>query len=79
VWVLKESLIKASGRGFELDLKAVNVALNPARVLGVPARMGCAADWRVEHWRPTSSHIAALAFRAADGLIPQVEHGHGLE
>lgn len=79
VWVLKESLVKASGRGFELDLKTVNVALNPARVLGVPPRMGSAADWRVEHWRPTSSHIAALAYRAADGLIPLVEHGHGLE
>lgn len=79
VWVLKEALIKASGRGFELNLQAVNVALNPARVLGVPPRMGCAADWRVEHWRPTSSHIAALAYRAADGLTPHVEHGHGLE
>lgn len=79
VWVLKESLVKASGRGFELDLKTVNVALNPARVLGVPSRMGSAADWRVENWRPTSSHIAALAYRAADGSIPLVEHGHGLE
>lgn len=79
VWVLKEALVKASGRGFELDLQTVNVALNPARVLGVPPRMGSAADWRVQHWRPTPSHIAALAYRAVGGSIPQVEHGHGLE
>lgn len=79
VWVMKEALVKASGRGFELDLKSVNVALRPARVLGVPLGMGAAADWRAEHWRPTSSHIAALAWRTADGSIPLVEHGHGLE
>lgn len=79
VWVVKEALVKASGRGFELDLRAVQVALNPARVLGVPPRMGAAADWQVEHWRPTPGHLAALAYRSADGMNPTVEHGHGLE
>lgn len=78
-WVLKEALVKASGRGLELPLQAVNVAPDPARVLGVPPRMGTAADWRVEHWRPTPRHIAALAYRASAGAPLTVEHGHGLE
>lgn len=83
VWVMKEALLKASGRGLELPLHEVHIGLEPARVLGVPARMGLAADWRVEHWRPTPHHVAALAYRvgphAAAGASPSVEHGHGLE
>ena len=79
VWVLKEALLKASGRGLELPLHEVHIGLDPARVLGVPARMGDAADWQVEHWHPTPRHITALAWRSTDGASPTVEHGHGLE
>ena len=82
LWVAKEALIKASGRGFELDPTTVSVSLHPTeRVLALPARMGNAAHWRLACWRPTPQHWAALAWRASAASSPSltVERRHGLE
>jgi 4'-phosphopantetheinyl transferase len=63
VWTLKEATVKASGRGLDSALQAIDVGLNPLTVR-LAARFGeCAAHWRWHHCRPLPTHALALAVR----------------
>jgi len=62
LWVCKEALTKASGRGLALGLK--RIAVDPAfdRYARVPEECGSAADWRLLEWASGDCR-AAVAYR----------------
>jgi 4'-phosphopantetheinyl transferase len=65
LWTLKESWMKAKGRGIAagLDNAAFSLDANH-RCVGLDFAAGDSADWRFWQFAPTREHVLALALRA---------------
>jgi 4'-phosphopantetheinyl transferase len=69
-WTLKESYIKARGKGLAIPLHQFSFAVRPGEPLGIaidPAQRDDPARWRFALLRPTPRHTAALAVRRRPG------------
>lgn len=74
-WVLKEALAKAVGKGLALPFTRIGFPdddppmprFEPAADLGRPD------DWHVETWRPTGTHLLAVAIGGGRAHRPRVE------
>ena len=65
LWTLKESWIKASGRGLAAGLDNAAFSLDGQhRVVGLDFAAYDASDWRFWQFTPTHEHVLALALRA---------------
>lgn len=65
LWTLKESWMKASGRGLSAALDNAAFSLDDQhQVVGMSFAAYDAADWRFWQFRPTEEHVLALALRA---------------
>lgn len=68
LWTLKESWMKATGRGLSAGLDNAAFALDAAhRVAGLAFAAYDATDWRFWQFEPSNEHILALALRAPQG------------
>ena len=74
LWTLKESFMKATGRGMDLPLSSFAFAVEPPSLLYSHAEDG-AARWRFHQTRLGAGHIAALAMDCADEAAPDVSVG----
>ena len=75
LWTLKESWLKADGRGLsaglenaEFDLDATTHRVATVRLAGDDARL-----WTFRQWWPSSEHVMALAVRHGGAPAPRVE------
>jgi 4'-phosphopantetheinyl transferase len=76
LWTLKESWLKADGRGLSAGLENVEFTLDAAhRVAGVRLVADDARLWDFRQWWPSPEHVMALAVRreTAAAAPPQVE------
>jgi 4'-phosphopantetheinyl transferase len=65
LWTLKESWMKATGRGVGAGLDNASFSLDGAHQLqGLSFAAGDAADWRFWQFAPSAEHAMALALRA---------------
>jgi 4'-phosphopantetheinyl transferase len=65
LWTLKESWMKATGRGVSAGLDNASFSLDDKhQVEGLTFTDHDAADWRFWQYRPTEEHVLALALRA---------------
>jgi 4'-phosphopantetheinyl transferase len=65
LWTLKESWMKATGRGIAAGLDNAAFSLDEKhRVVGVSLAAYDATDWRFWQFTPTHEHVLALALRA---------------
>jgi 4'-phosphopantetheinyl transferase len=77
LWTLKESWLKASGRGISAALDNAAFSLDDQhRVVGMSFAAYDAADWRFWQYRPTEEHVLAVALRApgATGGVTVATH-----
>lgn len=65
LWTIKEAVAKATGLGFHVPLARIAVDAEDGMPPSVRLDAGAAGDhpflWRVESWRPTPEHMAAVA------------------
>jgi 4'-phosphopantetheinyl transferase len=67
LWVLKESWMKATGRGVSAGLDNASFALDDDdQVQGLSFTACDACDWRFWQYAPSPEHLMALALRAPD-------------
>jgi 4'-phosphopantetheinyl transferase len=65
LWTLKESWMKATGRGIAAGLDNAAFSLDENhRVVGLDFAAYDASDWRFWQYAPTQEHVLALALRA---------------
>ena len=65
LWTLKESWMKASGRGISAALDNAAFSLDDQhQIVGMSFAAYDAADWRFWQYQPTEEHLLALALRA---------------
>jgi len=65
LWTLKESWMKATGKGLVAGLDNAEFSLDANhRVVGLSFAAGDVADWRFWQYAPTQEHVLALALRA---------------
>lgn len=65
LWTLKESWMKATGRGIAAGLDNAAFSLDEKhRVVGLSFAADDASDWRFWQFAPTREHVLALALRA---------------
>jgi 4'-phosphopantetheinyl transferase len=76
LWTLKESVVKALGRGLSQPLPELSIEIDDTAgdsLNGDPVAPG---GWRLWRWRPTSEHHAAAAVRNAEqGMVQFFRHG----
>lgn len=66
LWTLKESWMKASGRGVSAGLDNAAFSLDDKNEIeGLVFAAYDAADWRFWQFKPTDEHVLAVALRAA--------------
>jgi 4'-phosphopantetheinyl transferase len=69
LWTLKESWMKALGRGLSAGLDNAAFSLDAAhRVAGLSFAAYDATDWRFWQFAPTDEHVVALAIRAPQAV-----------
>jgi 4'-phosphopantetheinyl transferase len=68
LWTLKESWMKATGRGIAAGLDNAAFSLDAKhRVVGLDFAAYDASDWRFWQFTPTHEHVLALALRSPGG------------
>lgn len=65
-WTLKEAYIKAIGRGLAQPLDSFAFTLNPLAICFEAGMSDDPACWLFQRFRPTSSHLMALALHHPD-------------
>jgi 4'-phosphopantetheinyl transferase len=74
LWTLKESWLKADGRGLSAGLENAEFDLDAThRVAMVRLAADDARHWTFRQWWPSPEHVMALAVRHGSAPAPQVE------
>jgi 4'-phosphopantetheinyl transferase len=74
LWTLKESWLKADGRGLSAGLENAEFELDDVhRVVAVRLAGDDARSWSFRQWWPSPEHVMALAVRHDGAPVPQVE------
>jgi len=74
LWTLKESWLKADGRGLSAGLENAEFDLDDSnRVAAVRLAADDARLWSFQQWWPSPEHVMALAVRHDTGITPRVE------
>jgi 4'-phosphopantetheinyl transferase len=74
LWTLKESWLKADGRGLSAGLENAEFELDDShRVTRVRLAADDARAWSFQQWWPSSEHVMALAVRHDTAPAPRVE------
>jgi 4'-phosphopantetheinyl transferase len=74
LWTLKESWLKADGRGLSAGLENAEFDLDASnRVAAVRLAADDARLWSFQQWWPSPEHVMALAVRHDSASAPQVE------
>ena len=68
-WTLKESYIKARGKGLSLPLDAFSFRLDPPRIAFDARIADDAASWQFGQYRPTPRHLIATAVRGPATVV----------
>lgn len=66
LWTMKESFIKATGRGLSAPLRAFAVGLTPPRLLHHQTGISECARWQFARLSPTPSHTLAVCVAATE-------------
>lgn len=72
-WTLKESYVKAIGKGLAHALDRFAFTLDPLAIHFDPVPGDDPADWLFHRFRPTPRHLMALAFRRTGAGQPEIE------
>lgn len=75
IWTLKESLLKASGRGFTVSPRALAFELHSGSVLklvDLPPELGEPRDWHLRSLFPGTRHAVSLALNVQPGTAPHI-------
>jgi len=74
LWTLKESWLKADGRGLLAGLENAEFELDALnRVTAVRLAADDARSWSFQQWWPSPEHVMALAVRHGSAPAPRVE------
>ncbi|HEX2841877.1 4'-phosphopantetheinyl transferase family protein [Hyphomicrobium sp.] len=65
-WTLKEAFIKAVGQGLSVPLQAFALTLDPLAIHFSDPIVEDPSRWLLRSYKPTSSHLLALALRHSD-------------
>lgn len=77
LWTLKEAYLKARGAGLTIDLGAFRFELDDAITLTAPETIDPKPDrWSFRQWRPSPSHLAAVAWSTSATV--RIEDGRRL-
>jgi len=72
LWTIKEAVLKALDTGSSVPFDEIECALNPPRLVRLPARDTPWAVPRVTILRPAGTHVIALAQTGDDAAMPPV-------
>lgn len=71
IWTLKESYIKAVGKGLAIPLRSITLGFEatlPPRIEFAPPIDDVAGDWQFRTWWPLPAHMLSVAARCATPL-----------
>jgi 4'-phosphopantetheinyl transferase len=75
LWTLKESILKATGKGLELPLSQVSIYVsddNVPELQQLPVELGRHDEWSLNLFAPSKDHICALAVKTPNAPQPTI-------